>query len=406
MKIFKLALSRACLLVFALVLACLTSAIAADNTSDPVGNYRSSFDDYKPLADESLDDWKATNAQSSGSGHAGHSRKDMDHTMSSEQMANMPKEDAADKDMPDMEGMDHSQMPRGAAEPTMQGMNHDEMKPMPDKKDSSMQEMNPSQIQKMDYGKRNEHYHEMPAAMDMDHENMTDTQRSHETHDEAMPEKAPHQDHEQGHHPAKLPMAAEATPQSQDLQIIPNFHPLVVHFPIALTLAAFLLSLIAYVRKSHTTAAQLAAAGHLTLWLAALGATIAVLFGWLAFNSVNHDDAGHAAMLLHRSWAIPTAIGLVLLAAWDAWKYRINQVISIPAILLLAVLSSAVAVTAWLGGEVVYRHGIGVLTLPTNEGGHHNEHGSPNHSDGASKPESDGNVEQRHVNEKGDSHEH
>nr|MBA3695945.1 DUF2231 domain-containing protein [Methylotenera sp.] len=177
----------------------------------------------------------------------------------------------------------------------------------------------------------------------------------------------------------------------------------------ALTLAAFLLSFIAYVRKAHTTATQLAAAGHLTLWLAAFSAGIAVLFGWLAFNSVNHDDAGHAAMLLHRSWAVPTAIGLMLLASWDARKYRVNELISVPMLLLLFLLSQAIAVTGWLGSEVVYRHGIGVLSLPASEGAghsHHHEHGSnETHTDDTHADESEMPAH-HHDAEEGESHEH
>ena len=93
---------------------------------------------------------------------------------------------------------------------------------------------------------------------------------------------------------------------------------------VALTVIAFIFSFAAYVRRNHPVSLQLAAAGHFTLWLAAIGAAVAVLFGWLAYNSVNHDDVGHAAMLLHRSWAITTAVGLILLASWDAWKYRLT----------------------------------------------------------------------------------
>jgi uncharacterized membrane protein len=111
---------------------------------------------------------------------------------------------------------------------------------------------------------------------------------------------------------------------------------------------------------------MLAAAGHYTLWIAAVSAVITAFLGWQAFNSIaNHDDAGHAAMLLHRTWAIPTAIILALLASWDAWKYKVTELISVPMVIVLFLLTQAIAVTAWLGGEVVYRHGIGVLSIPS-----------------------------------------
>ena len=73
------------------------------------------------------------------------------------------------------------------------------------------------------------------------------------------------------------------------------------------------------------------------------------------------------AMTLHRNWALPTTFGLVLLAAWDAWRYRDNKVMSWPIVVILLVISLAVLKTAWLGGEVVYRHGIGVMALPKSE---------------------------------------
>ncbi len=35
------------------------------------------------------------------------------------------------------------------------------------------------------------------------------------------------------------------------IEIIPNFHPVVVHFPIALTMLAFALALLSNLLKSH-----------------------------------------------------------------------------------------------------------------------------------------------------------
>lgn len=187
--------------------------------------------------------------------------------------------------------------------------------------------------------------------------------------------------------------ATEPLAQVRQFQIIPNFHPIAVHFPIALTFIALLFGLAASIGRSSTLAPYLAATAHFTLWLAAIAAAVAVLFGWLAFNSVNHDDAGHAAMLLHRAWAVPTATGIILLACWDAKKHRVSAVMPAPTLVLLFLLSGAIAVTGWLGGEVVYRHGIGVLSLPASEGAghsHHHEHG---------KAVSDAHPEHRHDDE-------
>ena len=395
--------------------------------------YQSSFDDYKPLSEDNLSDWKSINVPSNGGGHAGHSMAGMQHSMTPEQMANMPSDskemstmegmdhssmEGMKKAAPDnMKGMDHSQMKHDHAMPPMSGMDHSKMagmnmdhgnmKSMPDSK-SAMQPMKKDDMPEMKHEEMAGHDHSGSDMKAMDHSKMSeskpnDVQPGHEgaAQDESQPhEHASSQASE--HAGMSMPSMAPTIPAIP--QIIPNLHPVVVHFPIALTIIAFLLSIAAYARRSHPVSAQLAAAGHFTLWLAAIGAAAAVLFGWLAFNSVNHDDAGHAAMLLHRSWAIPTALGLILLASWDAWKYRVNELISVPMLFLLFLLSQAIAVTGWLGGEVVYRHGIGVLSLPASEGTGHGHHEG---ADVTATPKA-GPEEHTEMNsdEKGESHEH
>lgn len=397
MKLFNLAL-----FILSLGIGTSTPSWAAD-ASQETNTYQSSFDGYKPLSDDNLSDWKSINVPSSGGGHAGHSMAGMQHNMTPEQMANMPSDS---KEMPAMEGMDHSsmagmdkaapdkmqgmdnsQMKHDHAAPMagmdhskMAGMDHDNMKSMPDSK-PAMQPMKKEAMPEMSHDEMAGHDHGGSDMKAMDHSKMTESKPNDLQPSQEVAEQDESQPHEhasgQGaeHAGMAMPSMAPAT-QTTPWQIIPNLHPAVVHFPIALTVIAFLLSLAAYVRPSHPSAVQLAAAGHFTLWLAAIGAAVAVLFGWLAYNSVNHDDAGHAAMLLHRSWAIPTAVGLILLASWDVWKYRIIQLIPVPMLFILFLLTQSIAVTAWLGGEVVYRHGIGVLSLPASEGtGHSHPHG-------------------------------
>lgn len=447
MKLINLALHSACLLTCSLVLTATAPVMAADTTTQETKTYQSSFDDYKPLSEDNLSDWKSINVPSNGSGHAGHSMAGMQHKMTPEQMANMPSDS---KEMPAMEGMDHSGMEgMGKTAPdNMKGMDHRQMKP--DQTMAPMAGMDHSKMVGMDQGNRKplpnsksamqpmkkenmpQMNHDEMAGDDhggsdsnaMDHSKMSeskpnDMQPSHEGalqkevgQDESQPHE--HASTKAAEH-AGMAMPSTSPPtQARPWQIIPNYHPMVVHFPIALTIIAFLLSIAAYARRSHPVSAQLAAAGHFTLWLAAIGAAAAVLFGWLAYNSVNHDDAGHAAMLLHRAWAVPTAIGLILLASWDAWKYRVNELISVPMLFLLFLLSQAIAVTGWLGGEVVFRHGIGVLSLPSSEiseHGQHHEHGGKDaaeHAHGMSEDKADENADERTelpIDEKGESHE-
>lgn len=252
-------------------------------------------------------------------------------------------------------------MPADSGKPAMKGMNHDAMK------SSLPEESMPGQEMKHD------HMQSMSPMEGMDHDAMKDMSEA-PAQPHAEEASSEHQHGSASVDESSMPATHKEENQPVKFELIPNAHPLAVHFPIALTLIALLFSLAARLRAQHSAALQLATVGHWSLWIAALSAVIAAMFGWLAYNSVNHDAAGHAAMLIHRNWAIPTAVGLVILATLDAWKSRANQLMSWPVLIVLFLLSASIAVTGWLGGEVVYRHGIGVLSLPESEKdmeGHH-----------------------------------
>ncbi|MDE2423944.1 MAG: DUF2231 domain-containing protein [Betaproteobacteria bacterium] len=160
--------------------------------------------------------------------------------------------------------------------------------------------------------------------------------------------------------------------------IIPNLHPLMVHFPIALISVSAFFNVAAIATRGKACAPHCATIAHTTLWMGALLALPTAFFGWQAFNSVSHDESGHAAMLIHRTWALGTLLVLVVLAGWDTWRSKVNAV---PTRWFAGAMIGAwgmVAATAWHGGELVYRHGLGVTSLPVAEAdqAHGHEHGT------------------------------
>lgn len=151
-------------------------------------------------------------------------------------------------------------------------------------------------------------------------------------------------------------------------EIIPNWHPVFVHFTVALgSLAAFFYLTLPLVKSPllHTEWSVLA---RWNLWLGTAFAVVTAIFGLLAFNSVPHDTPSHAAMTTHRNWAVVTLVLFLLLTGWSVWRYRRRiTTTSAPFLLALALAAGLLMSTAWHGAEVVYRYGIGVKSLPKAE---------------------------------------
>jgi len=160
------------------------------------------------------------------------------------------------------------------------------------------------------------------------------------------------------------------------IEIIPNWHPIFVHFPIAFATASVFLIAVGMSFKAKPLVQQCLMFGRWMLWAAAFFACIAAIFGWFAYNSVNHDDAGHLAMTTHRNWALVALGSLVLLSVLDVWSLRRGVKLSYGFFGLLVVAWLLVGNAAWHGGEAVFRHGLGVMSIPAAEvSDHAHEHG-------------------------------
>lgn len=162
------------------------------------------------------------------------------------------------------------------------------------------------------------------------------------------------------------------------LNVIPNLHPIFVHFTVALlTVASLLFLLSAFCKKSECQAKCLTVAK----WNFFIGAFISIgtlLSGLQAYNVVNHDTLSHAAMTSHRNWAFVTAAVFFILA-FCLIKYRSKDRVRIPFVVCMLVGTILLLTTAYKGGELVYRYGLGVASLPKSHssGGNLNKREQP-----------------------------
>ncbi len=168
------------------------------------------------------------------------------------------------------------------------------------------------------------------------------------------------------------------------IEIIPNWHPLLVHFTVALWSVAVGLFVVGRLFHGTDLGENSKIVALYSLWLGAFFSVFTGLAGWDAYNTVAHDDASHAAMTEHRNWALATLAVFFVLSLWAAVSRSVRRQPSAP-FLVVALLGLALLMTTgYKGAEVVYRYGLGVMSLPEAEaGGHAHAHDDGGHGDPA-----------------------
>lgn len=134
-------------------------------------------------------------------------------------------------------------------------------------------------------------------------------------------------------------------------------HPLMVHLPLVALPLAVALDLLAMWRQDLGWRAPAT-----LLWvLGLIGAAAAVTTGLIAYDRVDHSDLAHEVMTLHRNVAWTAAV-LFLVSGVVRWRWSASR----PAALFGAVIGvvgvAGVVGAGYLGGEIVFRHGIGMST--------------------------------------------
>jgi len=136
----------------------------------------------------------------------------------------------------------------------------------------------------------------------------------------------------------------------------PLLHPMLVHFPIALIFVSVALDWIGFALRLP----NLTRAGFYVLVLGAAGAGLAAISGP---DHAGGDAAVQSLLVSHQTFALITvalAVGLLLIRYLAAEGLGgIGAVGYLAATLALLV---AVTLTGYYGGELIYHHGIGVVS--------------------------------------------
>lgn len=168
------------------------------------------------------------------------------------------------------------------------------------------------------------------------------------------------------------------------IEIIPNWHPIFVHFSVGLLLTAAAFHVAAVITGRETLKQTFTIVANWNLWVGTVVTVATVTAGWIAFNSVEHDTPSHLAMLEHRNWALVTFAAFLAVGLWSLFRAKKHAPIQWPLTIAVGVAGLLLISTAWHGGELVYRHGLGVMSLPNPDEHAHaagagHDHGGEDH---------------------------
>ena len=144
---------------------------------------------------------------------------------------------------------------------------------------------------------------------------------------------------------------------------IEDFHPITVHFPIALLVVSAGLSVV--LRFKHI--ANLRETSWLLLWIGTLGALVASVTG-----VISHFEATdlHDVIETHQMWSFAVTVFFIALTIWR-WRSRARRtdVGESPLYLILILIGMiGLILSGMTGGDLVYDYGINVRgTNPLSE---------------------------------------
>ena len=147
------------------------------------------------------------------------------------------------------------------------------------------------------------------------------------------------------------------------LEYIPNWHPLFVHF----TMALLSLSVLFFILQLPLAATEIGdnflVFARYSLTLGVAFTVLTVIAGINAYNSVGHDTHSLLALNNHRFWAIVSAT--IFLSSWLWSLVNVKGKDKAGPILILMLIAGAgcLFVTGYKGSLLVFDYGLGVKSV-------------------------------------------
>lgn len=138
---------------------------------------------------------------------------------------------------------------------------------------------------------------------------------------------------------------------------MPNLHPLLVHFPIALLTLSFLFDAVSAVTRKP----QFERSGWWTLLSGSIGLGLTITSGLFAEGTVTIGEEAREHFDTHEEIAFVVATVYVVLLLWRIANKSLLPVRRRGVYLFLSLVGCVLIwLGAWYGGELVYRFGVGV----------------------------------------------
>ncbi len=142
---------------------------------------------------------------------------------------------------------------------------------------------------------------------------------------------------------------------------MPNFHPFLTHFPIALLTLSVVAECVSFLLRTE----EFSRVGWWSQVAGTVGLAAAAVTGVLAGDSVRIPPAAKPYLEMHQQIAFVAATIFAALIFWRIAS-RTRRPADHGALFLLAFTAGVIALWAgaWYGGEMVYRFGTGVQAVP------------------------------------------